>query len=236
MNAAEIQREFRRHGDSAAAAHAQGFFKTGPGQYAEGDVFLGIRVPVIRTFVKTHRTLGLEEVKELVRSTYHEERMLGLLILAEQYPKAEAKSRELIYKFYLNHTDHINNWDLVDCSAGKVVGAHLFERKRDPLDKLVRSTSLWERRIAIVATSYFIMRHQFDDTLRLSERLLPDKHDLIHKAVGWMLREVGKRDEAVLEGFLREHHAAMPRTALRYAIERMPEAKRKSYLHGTFES
>ena len=174
--------------------------------------------------------LSLADVETLLHDKWHEARMLALMILVNQYERGDAAERTRIYSTYLANTDRINNWDLVDLSAPNVVGAHLETRSRAPLDKLARSKSLWERRISIVSTYWFIRRNEFDDTLRISTALLGDSHDLIHKAVGWMLREVGKRDESVLDSFLDQHAQSMPRTALRYSIERMSPAKRKRYM------
>lgn len=230
MTIAAARRDLRRHASAEDAIFLQRFFKTGPGQYGEGDVFIGVRVPRTREVARAHRTLPLDDVLVLLASEIHEERLLALVILTLRYEKGSAEERQRIYRLYLANTKHINNWDLVDVSADKIVGAHLFERSRKPLYELVVSQSLWQRRIAIIATFHFIRRNDFADTLALSEKLLDDGHDLIHKAVGWMLREVGKRDEAVLDAFLDEHLARMPRTALRYAIERMPEEKRLGYL------
>lgn len=225
-----LKAQLRALEDPESAAFLMGFFKTGPGQYAEGDVFLGIRVPVVRRIAKAARGLPLAEVEALLGSHYHEERLLALVILTDRFPKAKPADREAIYDLYLGNTRSINNWDLVDASASHIVGAHLADRDRGVLDVLASSEGLWERRIGIVATHHFIRNGEFDDTLRIAEALLGDRHDLIHKAVGWMLREVGKRDLAPLIGFLEAHAPAMPRTALRYAIERLPEPERKSWL------
>jgi len=211
----------------------QWFFKTGPGEYGEGDVFIGVRVPTLRKLVREFAAADESVVQELLASPTHEERLLALLILVDQFEKGADKDRARIHRFYLEHTDRINNWDLVDSSAPGIVGAWLLNRSRTGLDRLARSPSLWERRIAIVATYAFIRRGQFDDTLRVVDRLLGDRHDLIHKAAGWMLREVGKRDTAVLEQFLAPHYRTMPRTMLRYAIERFPADRRQAYLRGT---
>lgn len=230
MSLDAVRQDLRRHASDDDATFLQRFFKTGPGEYAEGDVFIGVRVPRTRQVARAHRSLPVDDVLTLLRSEIHEERLLALVLLVHRYEKGTAEEKERIYRQYLAHTRHINNWDLVDASADKIVGAHLFERDRKPLYALVASADLWERRIAIIATFHFIRRHDFADTLALAEKLLGDGHDLIHKAVGWMLREVGKRDEAALDAFLDTHLPRMPRTALRYAIERMPEAKRLKYL------
>jgi 3-methyladenine DNA glycosylase AlkD len=232
MPTPEIQARLRSLGNSEAAAFAAGFFKTGPGQYGEGDVFLGIRVPVLRRVAREYRGLALDQIIELLRSAVHEERLLALLILVWRAAQAEDAAKKEIFDLYLAHTRFINNWDLVDSSAPTIVGGHLAERSHKPLYRLAASRCIWERRISIIATLYFIRQGQYDDTLRIAERLLGDREDLIHKAAGWMLREVGKRDQPVLEGFLRQHVGIMPRTMLRYAIERFPAERRLAILRG----
>jgi 3-methyladenine DNA glycosylase AlkD len=209
---------------------SQSFFKTGPGEYGEGDVFVGLTVPQVRTLVKELFPLPERTTLALLRSPVHEARLLALLLLVRAYARGTEEQRERIYGLYLANAHWINNWDLVDCSAEHVVGAHLMTRGRAALDALAASPLLWERRIAVIATFHFIRRGQFADTLRLAERLLGDREDLIHKAVGWMLREVGKRDAAAARAFLDRHAPAMPRTMLRYAIERFPEKERQGYL------
>lgn len=208
------------------------FFKTGPGQYGEDDRFIGVKVPVIRKVAKEFKNLPLPEIKCLLHSEIHEERLLALVILVGQFEKSNDAARKRIYDLYLANTQHVNNWDLVDVSAPQIVGGYLEERSRKPLYRLAKSASLWERRISILATFHFIRQGDFADTLKIAEKLLGDKEDLIHKAVGWMLREVGKRDVAMLEAFLNDHCRAMPRTMLRYAIERFPEEKRRKYMDG----
>ena len=206
------------------------FFKTGPGDYGEGDRFLGLRSPQVRAAVREFRDLSLDDLGEVLRSPWHEERLLALLVLVWSYPRSEKREQNAIYRFYLRNTRFINNWDLVDLSAPNIVGAHLLTRDRAVLRKLARSRSLWERRIAVLATFAFIAERDFDDALAIGTMLLVDEHDLIHKAVGWMLREIGKRDEASLHNFLQQHAATMHRTMLRYAIEKMPEKVRQGYL------
>ena len=230
MNAATIQARIRKLGRRKYAEAAQWFFKTGPGEYGEGDVFVGIKVPVLRKLAK--ECGGAEEttLRTLLASAVHEDRLLALMILVQQFEKGTEPDRARIYRLYLSHTDRINNWDLVDVSAPRVVGGYLLTRSRKPLYKLVRSKSLWERRISILATFMFIRDSDFTDALAIADLLLHDEADLIHKAVGWMLREIGKRDMAVLETFLKPRCAVMPRTMLRYAIERFPEPKRQAYL------
>jgi 3-methyladenine DNA glycosylase AlkD len=221
-------------GDDDIAAHSQRFFKTGPGQYGEGDLFLGIRVPVIRKCARQFDQLALDDTLALLQSPFHEARHLALFILVAHYAATStAAGQRMIYRSYLGNTRYINNWDLVDCSAEHIVGAYLFTRNRKPLYRLAGSKSLWERRIAVLATFHFIKRREFADTLALAELLLDDQEDLIHKAVGWMLREVGKRDKICEETFLDKHYRQMPRTMLRYAIEKLPQRERLAYLHGT---
>ncbi len=204
----------------------------GPGQYGEGDIFLGLNAQTMHRLSKEHAGLSLRDLRVLLRSAVHEDRAIALLILVRQAMKGDAAAKEKIYKLYLAHTRYINNWDLVDASAREIVGGHLADKSREPLVQLARSTSMWERRISIVATHYFIRQGEFADTLKISRLLLADKEDLIHKAVGWMLREVGKRDQPTLERFLRRHGKVMPRTALRYSIERFPKELRLAYLTG----
>lgn len=232
MTAQKIKKHLRQFASKDKAKLLQGFFKTGPGQYSEGDIFLGVMVPNIRRTVKEFADAPLAEVLKLLRSSFHEERLLALLLLVHKFEKGDDKTRKRIYTLYLKNTKYINNWDLVDLSAPKIVGPWLDARSRSLLYRFVRSKNLWERRIAVLATFAYIRKSDFVDALALAEILLADDHDLMHKAVGWMLREVGKKDVAVLEGFLRKHNGRMPRTALRYAIERFPEAKRKRYLNG----
>jgi 3-methyladenine DNA glycosylase AlkD len=231
-SAAEVLARLQQLGDAEDARFLQGYFRTGPGEYGEGDRFLGIRVPVLRTLVREHRGMPLEQVAELLRSPWHEARLLAVLLLADAYGRGDAQAREAVYRLYLDSTRWINNWDLVDSSAPHVVGAHLEGRDRGVLEELARSESLWERRIAILATQHFIRRGDFGTTLRIAELLVHDGHDLIHKALGWMLREVANRDRATAEAFLRRHLAGMPRTMLRYAIEKFPPDLRQRYLRG----
>jgi 3-methyladenine DNA glycosylase AlkD len=230
LTLAAVRRRLREVADPEDAVFLQRFFKTGPGQYGEGDHFLGIRVPITRKLAREFADLPLGDVEKLLHDRWHEARLLALVLLVSQYARGGAAEKDRIFRLYLANTNRINNWDLVDMSAAGIVGAHLETRDRAPLDRLARSKSLWERRIAIVATYWFIRHGEFDDTLRIAATLLGDSHDLIHKAVGWMLREVGKRDERVLETFLDEHASEMPRTALRYSIERMSPAKRTRYM------
>lgn len=211
----------------------QRFFKTGPGEYGEGDIFIGMRVPQIRKVAKEFRSLSLEEIEELLNSKIHEERMLSLIILVYQYKKAEPADKKKFADFYLKNVRRVNNWDLVDSSAPYILGDYFLERDKSILYKFAKSKNLWERRIAILSSFNFIDHGDYDDSLALAEILLNDHHDLIHKAVGWMLREIGKRDLKTEENFLKKHYKTMPRTMLRYAIERFPEKKRQAYLKGT---
>jgi len=205
----------------------QGFFKTGKGHYGEGDIFLGITVPQSREIAKKYLSIELNELKQHLSSKFHEERLVSLLILVEKYKKEDKKQ---IFDFYLDNLKYINNWDLVDLTAPKIVGKYLINSSKEILYKLAKSSELWEKRVSIIATYEFIINNKFEDTFRISEILLNDSHDLIHKAVGWMLREIGKRSLEAEESFLKKHYKNMPRTMLRYAIERFPEEKRQRYL------
>ena len=227
-----LRRDLRAEADSDDAVHLQRFFKTGPGQYGEGDRFLGVRVPVLRRLAREYRALPADDALALLQSRWHEERLLGLLLLVAIYHRGQDADKQAVYDAYLAHTRHINNWDLVDASAEHIVGPHVIPHRLDVLERLARSPDLWERRIAMIATFHGIRQGQFAPALRIATLLLGDRHDLIHKAVGWMLREIGKRDRAVEQAFLREHLGAMPRTALRYAIEHFPERERRRYLAG----
>lgn len=215
------------------AAHLQRFFKTGPGEYAEGDLFLGLTVPFLRQTAKTFATTPLDDLFILLRSSCHDERLLSLLLLVDRYRKGSAEEKKSLFMGYLDHRPFVNNWDLVDLSAPGIVGKHLLNRSRDVLYHLIAEPLLWARRIAIVSTVTFIREGDFRDTLSLSEKLLHDPEPLLHKAMGWMLREVGKKDDALLKQFLDSHGAEMPRTALRYAIERFPNPVRRHYLEST---
>ena len=230
MNARELQTRLRALGDPEAAAFLARFFKTGPGEYGEGDVFTGVRVPAIRKVAKEFKELPLSETARLLRSKIHDDRLAALIILVLQASKGDAEHRKRICDLYLANTTCVNNWDLVDLSAPQLVGAHLQDKSRKPLYRLAKSPWLWDRRISILATFHFIRQNDFGDTLAIAEMLLGDKEDLIHKAVGWMLREVGKRDQDLLQKFLDKHCGNMPRTMLRYAIERLSPTKRRAYL------
>ena len=227
-----IQKELKRLGNKEYAARLRKYFKTGKGEYGEGDRFLGIRVPVLRKLVKKYRKISIGEVSELLKSQFHEERLFSLLVLVDIFKTANNEDKKIIYTLYLSNTKFINNWDLVDASAGYIVGAYLLTRDKKPIYMLARSKILWERRISIMSTLHFIEYNKFVDSLNIAEILLDDEEDLIHKAVGWMLREIGKRDFELVERFLGKYYKSMPRTMLRYAIEKFPEEKRKGYLKG----
>lgn len=227
-----LRKDIRKSANKDKAAVLQKFFKTGEGEYGFGDVFLGITVPKSRELAAKHKDLSVEEVGQLLRSEIHEERLIGLLILVFNFETDEMMQRR-IYEFYLKNTKFVNNWDLVDLSSDKIMGAYLIDKPKDALYKLAKSANLWERRIAMVATYTFIKNKEFEDSLKIAELLIDDKNDLIQKAVGWMLREVGKRNLKEEEEFLRTHYKNMGRTALRYAIEKFPEKIRKSYLAGS---
>jgi len=232
--AAAIRARLRPLADPRIAETSRRFFKTGPGEYGHGDRFLGIRVPTLRKIAREFRAAPVSVAFALLRSPLHEERLLALLILVSRYQRGTAAEQQVIYERYLRQVrKYVNNWDLVDSSAPYIVGAHLVDRDRRILLKLARSPDLWERRVAIVATLWLIRRGSFDDTLAVAAILLDDGEDLIHKATGWMLREVCNRDAAAAERFLRRHCRAMPRTMLRYAIEKLPPRTRRAYLAGS---
>ena len=231
MKLQPIELEIQNKANPEKAKVLQRFFKTGKGEYGEGDIFLGITVPEQRKIAKKFLDLELDEIQKILNSKIHEKRLITLLILIEKYKKADEKGKEKIFNFYLKNTKNINNWDLVDLSAPNIIGDFLLDKDRKILYKLAKSEDLWERRISILATLAFIRKNQFQDTLKISEILLHDKHDLIHKAVGWMLRETGKRNKEIEEEFLRIWRKKMPRTMLRYAIEKFPEEERKRFLH-----
>ena len=232
MKAEEVRKRLKKLGTKERAEVSQRFFKTGPGEYGEGDVFLGVRVPELRRLAKEFKDLASREIQGLLRSKIHEERLVALLILVLNYPKSDQQEQKRIYDLYMSNLRFINNWDLVDVSAEHVVGAFLWDKDKSPLYRLARSKDLWERRVSVLATFHYIKRNEFSETLKIAKMLLSDEEDLIHKAVGWMLREVGKRVPADEEKFLKAHYGRMPRTMLRYAIERFPEPKRQRYLKG----
>jgi 3-methyladenine DNA glycosylase AlkD len=232
MTAQDIQKRLKKLGNKERAAISQRFFKTGPGEYGEGDVFIGIRVPVLRALVKEYADLSVAQILILLRSHIHEERLLALLLLVDSFSQGDEAARTSIFELYLKHTEFINNWDLVDSSAAQIVGAYLMDKSKAVLYRLAESANLWERRIAIMSTFHFVKHHEFSETLKIAKILLFDRQDLIHKATGWMLREIGKRHLKTEERFLKVHYKKMPRTMLRYAIEKFPEQKRQRYLKG----
>jgi 3-methyladenine DNA glycosylase AlkD len=232
MTVTVLKEKLHAMADPAQAQQLQRYFKTGPGEYGEGDRFIGVRVPKIRQLVTVGQQLSYTEIRKLLSSRIHEERLLALLILVRRFQRGGEVEREQVYRLYLDSTQHINNWDLVDTTAKYIVGGWLYSRSRKPLYALAASDSVWERRIAILATFHFIGHGDIQESLRLAALLLSDDHELIHKAVGWMLREVGKANRQAEEAFLREHYRQMPRTMLRYAIEHFPEKKRQAYLKG----
>lgn len=232
MSLSKLKQELQSLADPERAKHSRRFFKTGKGEYGEGDKFLGIKVPVQRQVAKKYHHLSLANLKNLLQTNIHSYRLVALFILIYQYEKADQVGRKKIYEFYLNNTQGINNWDLIDISAPKIVGDYLLDKpnKREILYTLAKSKDLWHRRIAVLSTFTFIRAGQFKDALAISQLLLKDEHDLIHKAVGWMLREVGKKDQAAEEKFLKAYYQIMPRTMLRYTIERFSQDKRAFYM------
>ncbi|MEK7437608.1 MAG: DNA alkylation repair protein [Pseudomonadota bacterium] len=225
-----VSKCLQKHGSATRARASAWFFKTGPGQYAQGDVFIGVSVPDQRKVSKHFADLPLQEIDKLLQSKTHEHRLTGVFILVGQYRAADPNSKKALAKFFLSRRPCINNWDLVDSSAAQILGHHLLGADSAVLYKLADSKNLWDRRIAIISTAAFIKQGEYRDTLNIAEILLHDTHDLIHKAVGWMLREVGNKSPATEERFLRKYAATMPRTMLRYAIEKFPVGKRKTYL------
>ena len=232
VSLSQIRKKIKSVSNKNYAETMKWFFKTGKGQYGKGDIFVGIKVPVQRKIAKEFHSIDFDAIKELLSSKIHEERLIALLILVDKYEKGSDKEKEKIFKFYLRNLKGINNWDLVDLSAPNIVGSYLLNKNKKLLYEFARSQNLWERRIAVISTYTFIRFQNYDDTLKISAILLNDQHDLIHKAVGWMLREVGNRNPEVEENFLRTRYNRMPRTMLRYAIEKFPESKRKKYLEG----
>jgi len=233
MSLQALRRRMNELADKNVAETMSWFFKTGKGEYGEGDKFIGLKVPVQRKIAGEFRELDYKDLSVLLSSKIHEERLIALLILVERYKKSSEAEKEFIYKFYLRQKKGINNWDLVDLSAPKIIGEHLLKRNKKILLRFAGSENIWERRIAILSTYAFIRKNEFETTLQIADILLEDKHDLIHKAVGWMLREIGKKDLVKEEKFLKLYYKRMPRTMLRYAIEKFPESKRKKYLKGT---
>ncbi len=227
-----IKNQLHQYASPSRKKANEQFFKTGKGQYSEGDKFRGVSMPDIRKVAKANKDANFSKIQKLLDSPIHEERMCGLVILVYKYKTSNEKRKKQIFNFYIKNRKAINNWDLVDVTTPNIVGDYLFDKDKKLLYKYAKSTSLWERRIAILATFAFIRKNEFKDTLTISKILLKDKEDLIHKAVGWMLREIWKRDNKVVENFLQKNYSQIPRTTLRYSIERMPEKKRKNYLDG----
>lgn len=228
----ELRKKIKSLGSPEVSKTMKWFFKTGKGDYGEGDVFAGLKVPTQRKLASEFRDLSFVDLKVLLNSPVHEERLISLFILIDKFAKSTEKEQQVIFKFYLKNRRGVNNWDLVDLSAPKIIGKYLLEKDKSLLFKFAVSKNLWDRRIAILSTYEFIRNENYETTLKIAVILLEDKHDLIHKAVGWMLREIGKRNLMVEENFLKIHYKKMPRTMLRYAIEKFPEVKRKKYLQG----
>ncbi len=228
----DLIKDLQRLASPEKAKVLQRFFKTGPGEYGEEDIFLGITVPEQRQIAKKYIGLNLNKIQELLKSKVHEHRLVALLILVEKFKKSDDREKANIFNFYMRNIKYVNNWDLVDLTAPNIVGEFLNDKKKDILYKLAESNSLWEKRVSIIATFAFIRNNEFDDALRISKILIKDYHDLIHKDVGWMLREIGKRNKEILEEFLNKHSKEMPRTMLRYAIEKFPDGLRRKYLMG----
>ncbi len=226
----QIIADFKEQADPEHASRLQGFFKTGKGEYGEGDVFLGLRVPQQRKLAKKYKELPIPDVLRLLKSGIHEHRLTSMFILTHQFNTGDEEKRKQIVDLYLENTAYVNNWDIVDSSAHKILGAWLLDKPRDILYMLAESEDLWEKRISIISTFAFINKGDFTDALALAEKLVNDEHDLIHKASGWVIREVGKKDQQPLEDFLLRHYKTMPRTMLRYAIERLPEDRRKFFM------
>lgn len=230
MNYKDVEDELLKLKNPQKAQILQRFFKTGKGEYGEGDIFLGIVVPKQREVAKKYQELNLINLQKLLQSKIHEHRLTALFILILKYKKADEKLKKEIFDLYLKNSEKVNNWDLVDLSAPNIIGDYLFDKNKSILYKMAKSNCLWEKRIAVLSTYYFIKNNQFDETLKIAEILIDDKHDLMHKAVGWMLREVGKRDQLKEEEFLERNCKKMPRTMLRYALEKFSQDKRKHYL------
>ncbi|MFH1412585.1 MAG: DNA alkylation repair protein [bacterium] len=230
MSLTKLKQAIAKQGNPKKAKLYARFFKTGKGQYGEGDKFLGLTVPEQRNIAKQYQNLSLADVKKLLASLYHEHRLTGSLILVAKYKSGDDKQKKQFFDFYLKNTHAFNNWDLVDLTSPNIVGDYLLNKDKSILYKLAKSNNLWQRRISIIATFAFINNNQLNDTIKLAKILLNDKHDLIHKAAGWMLREAGKRDIKVLKKFLDQNVKQMPRTMLRYSIEKFPEKERKYYL------
>ncbi len=234
MNLQQLQTDLQNLSNMYNVQILQRFFKTGPGQYGEGDLFRGIKVPQLRKLVDQYFTISLENTTRLLHSPYHEDRLCALLILVRKMKTSDENCRSSIFNAYMSNSSYVNNWDLVDLSAAHISGSYLFDKSKRPLYQFAKSKLLWERRIALLSTFHYIKKNHFEDTLAISKLLLNDKEDLIHKAVGWMLREIGKRDSQVEIEFITANYSNLPRTTLRYAIERFPEVQRKKFLKGVF--
>jgi 3-methyladenine DNA glycosylase AlkD len=232
MNSADITSAIKALGDPDIARHSQRFFRTGMGEYGEGDRFVGIRVPVVRQQVRRYRDASLRTLTALLKSPWHEIRLFALLSLVDRFQRGDTGQQRAVFDIYMRHLRYVNNWDLVDSSAHLIVGPWLETRSRKRLHRMATSQHLWTRRIAMMSTYHYIRGNDFTDALAIAEVLLDDDHDLIHKVVGWMLREIGNRDRRVEEDFLTSRYRHMPRTMLRYAIEKFPERRRKAYLDG----
>ncbi|MCK5218103.1 DNA alkylation repair protein [bacterium] len=232
MNLNVLRKSLQKQANPHKARILQGFFKTGPGEYGEHDIFIGVPVPELRKLAKMSPDLDFEDIRFLIQSRIHEERLTALFILIIQFNHGPAARQKSIYSFYLRNLHFVNNWDLVDTSAEHILGAYLADKDKTLLTRLAHSRNFWKRRIAILSTFHYIKKGEFDETLKIADLLLHDSEDLIHKAVGWLLREIGKRDLPAEEVFLKRHYKTMPRTMLRYAIERFPEPKRRAYLKG----
>lgn len=228
--AEDVIKDVRKEADPAKVEILSRFFKTRKGEYGEGDLFLGVKVPPLRKISKKYKGLPLPELQKIVKSKYHEERLLGFFILCETFQKTPEEDRNKLHQFYLKNLKYVNNWDIVDLSSREMIGDYLLDKKRDILYKLAKSENLWERRISIISTYAFIRKQDFKDALKISEILLKDKEDLIHKAVGWMLREIGNRSLKPETDFLDKHASSMPRTMLRYAVEKFPDKLRTKYM------
>jgi len=232
MSVHAIRQQLKKLSNDKKAIFYQRFFKTAPGEYSHGDQFIGVTVPHLRALSKQFKELPRTETLKILTSPIHEERLLALFILVLQYQRGDDKQKKSVYDFYVKKRKYVNNWDLVDTTCHKIIGAHLHTREKDLLYKLAKSRSLWDKRIAMMSTYYFIKREHYEDALNIAELLKDDSHDLIHKVVGWMLREIGKKDLSIEETFLKKYYKTMPRTMLRYAIEHFPETLRKKYLLG----
>lgn len=228
----ELLLQVKKKSDKKRSLLSQRFFKTGKGEYGEGDKFLGLKVGECREIARKFIDMSIDNIQKLLDSPIHEVRLIALLILVERYKKADQKGKRGLASFYLKNSKKVNNWDLVDLSAHKILGDYFINKDKKVLYKLAKSKNIWERRISIISTAWFIKASKFSDTLKISDILINDKEDLIHKAVGWMLREVGKKDMGLLQKYLKTRYKKMPRTMLRYAIEKFPKNLYKKYLEG----